>query len=146
MLKCVNNPNFLTVALRQSTHPSVQIQVESLGQLLLSLVYVVTVARIVQQGLRHLKIWFAKGTQIPSLPVGQLPGVRVIQQESGSLHLAYQGSVGPVLKWLAHYHVNRISTRQTSLEEAFIQYYSKNGSSGMTTHRDTGPKEVTHEQ
>ena len=44
VLKCVDDPNFLTVALRQSTHPSVQIQVESLGQLLLSLVYVVTVA------------------------------------------------------------------------------------------------------
>ena len=110
------------------------------------LVELATVSRIVQQGLRHLKIWFAKGTQIPSLPVGQLPGVRVIQQESGSLHLAYQGSVGPVLKWLAHYPVDRISTRQTSLEEAFIQYYSKNGSSDMTTHRDSGPKEVTHEQ
>ncbi len=44
VLKCVDNPNFLTVALLQGTHPSVQIQVESLGQLLLSLVYVVTVA------------------------------------------------------------------------------------------------------
>lgn len=110
------------------------------------LIELATVSRIVQQGLRHLKIWFAKGTQIPSLPVGQLPGVRVIQQESGSLHLAYQGSVGPVLKWLAQYPVNRISTRQTSLEEAFMQYYSKNGPSGMTTHRDTGPKEVADEQ
>ncbi|MGD2094019.1 MAG: ABC transporter ATP-binding protein, partial [Phycisphaerales bacterium] len=89
------------------------------------LIELAAVSKIVQEGKKHLKVWFTKGTQIPSLPADQLPGVRVIQQEPESLHLSYQGSVGPVLKWLAQYPVDRISTRQTSLEEAFMQYYSK---------------------
>ncbi len=102
------------------------------------LIELAAVSKIVQEGQKHLKAWFTKGTRIPSLPVSQLPGVRVIQQESESLHLSYQGSVGPVLKWLAQYPVDRISTRQTSLEEAFMQYYDKN--------QDIGQKEVAHEQ
>jgi ABC-2 type transport system ATP-binding protein len=102
------------------------------------LIELAAVSKIVQEGKKHLKVWFTKGTQIPSLPADQLPGVRVIQQEPESLHLSYQGSVGPVLKWLAQYPVDRISTRQTSLEEAFMQYYSKDDLSE--------PKEVTHEQ
>ena len=110
------------------------------------LIELATVSKIVQEGRKHLKIWLANGTRVPSLPADQLPGVRVIQQESESLNLSYQGSVGPVLKWLAQYPVDRISTRQTSLEEAFMQYYSKNGLSGTTTQRDSGPNEVAHEQ
>ncbi len=104
------------------------------------------ISRIVQQGRRHLRVWFAKGTQIPSLPVDELPGVRLIQQETESLHLAYQGTIGPVLKWLAQYPVDRISTPQTSLEEAFIQYYNKNQPLGVTKHRDSKAKEAANEQ
>lgn len=104
------------------------------------------ISKIVHQGRRHLKIWFAKGTKMPSLPFDELPGVRLIQQEKESLHLAYQGSIGPLLKWLSHYPVDRISTPQTSLEEAFIQYYNKNQLSSVTTHRDSKPKEAAHEQ
>jgi ABC-2 type transport system ATP-binding protein len=84
-----------------------------------------TISKIVEQGSKHLKVWFAKGTQVPSVPIDKLEGVRMIQEESDSLHLAYKGSVDPVLKWLAQYPVERISTPQTSLEEAFIQYYNK---------------------
>jgi hypothetical protein len=69
--------------------------------------------------------------------------VRLIQQEPETLHLAYQGSIDPVLKWLAQYPVDRISTPQTSLEEAFIQYYNKNQPLGV---RDSEPKEAANEQ
>lgn len=104
------------------------------------------ISRIVQQGQKRLKVWFSKGTQIPSLPVDKLPGVRLIQQEQESLHLAYLGSIDPVLKWLANYPVDRISTPQTSLEEAFIQYYNKNQPSDVTTNYDTETKEAADEQ
>ena len=83
------------------------------------------ISRIVQQGERRIKIWFVEGTQVPTLPAGQLPGVRVIQQNSNTLHVAYQGTVDPLLKWLARFPVDRIATPETSLEEAFIQYYRK---------------------
>ena len=105
-----------------------------------------TISKIVQQGRRRLKVWFTEGTQVPSLPVDKLPGVRLIQQEPETLHLAYQGSIDPVLKWLAQYPVDRISTPQTSLEEAFIQYYNKNQPLGVTKHWDSEPKEASHEQ
>lgn len=110
------------------------------------LVELASIWRIVQQGQRRLKVWFATGTQVPRLPVDHLLGVRVIQQDSNSLHLAYQGSIEQVLKWLAQHPVDRISTPETSLEEAFIQYYNKNSPSSATTHRDSGPKEVADEQ
>lgn len=110
------------------------------------LVELASISKIVRQGQRRLKVWFATGTKAPRLPVDQPPGVRLIQQDSGSIHLAYQGSIEKVLKWLAQYPVDRISTPETSLEEAFIQYYNKNLPSVATTHQDSGPKEVADEQ
>jgi ABC-2 type transport system ATP-binding protein len=105
-----------------------------------------TISKIVQQGRRCLKVWFAEGAQIPSLPVDKLAGVRIVQQETGSLHLAYKGSIDPVLKWLSQYPVDRISTPQTSLEDAFIQYYNKKQPFDVTKHRDREPKEADDEQ
>jgi ABC-2 type transport system ATP-binding protein len=105
-----------------------------------------TISEIVQQGSKHLKFWFEKGTQIPSLPVDKLEGVHLIQQEQESIHIAYKGSIDPVLKWLGQYPVERISTPQTSLEEAFIQYYNKDWHTDVTKHPDSEKKEVDDEQ
>ena len=89
------------------------------------LVELAPISKIVQQGQRQLKVWFAEGTKVPTLPQDKLPGVRVIRQNSDSLHLAYQGTADAVLKWLSNFAVDRIATPQTSLEDAFIQYYQK---------------------
>lgn len=89
------------------------------------LVELAPISKIVQQGQRRLKVWFARGTKVPDLPADKLPGVRVVQQNSDSLHLAYQGTADAVLKWLSRFPVDRIATPETSLEEAFIQYYQK---------------------
>ena len=62
---------------------------------------------------------------MPELHEGQLPGVRIIQQNTNSLHISYQGTVDALLKWLAQFPVDRIATTETSLEEAFIHYYQK---------------------
>jgi len=53
------------------------------------------------------------------------------------LHLAYQGPSDAVLKWVAQFPVDRISTPQTSLEEAFIQYYRQPGAGPRTGSGDT---------
>jgi hypothetical protein len=50
-----------------------------------------------------------------------------------------------VLKWLAQYPVDRISTPQISLEEAFIQYYNKNRQSDAKSHPDSESKEADDE-
>jgi ABC-2 type transport system ATP-binding protein len=89
------------------------------------LVEVAPISKIVQQGERRLKVWFREGTVVPYVPAGQLPGVRVVQQGPGILHLAYQGTADALLKWIAQFPVDRIATPQTSLEEAFMQYYEK---------------------
>jgi ABC-2 type transport system ATP-binding protein len=89
------------------------------------LIELAPISNIVQQGQRRLKIWFAKGTKVPTPPVDKLPGVRVIQQNSDTLQIAYQGSIDAVLKWLAQFPVDRIATPETSLEDAFMQYYQK---------------------
>jgi len=89
------------------------------------LIKLAPISNIIQQGQRRLKVWFVKGTKVPTLPADKLPGVRVIQQNSDTLQIAYQGTVDAVLKWLAQFPVDRLSTPQTSLEDAFIQYYQK---------------------
>jgi ABC-2 type transport system ATP-binding protein len=82
------------------------------------------ISNIVRHGEHRLKVWFVDATLAPAVPVDQLPGVRVIEQKPGLLHLAYPGACEPVLRWVAQFPVDRIATPQTSLEEAFIQYYT----------------------
>jgi ABC-2 type transport system ATP-binding protein len=82
------------------------------------------ISRIVQQGQRRLKVWFTDGTLTPEVPTECMPGVRIIQQEPGVLHVAYYGAADALLKWIAQFPVDRIATPQTSLQEAFIQYYA----------------------
>jgi len=89
------------------------------------LVELAPISKIVQQGQRRIKVWFVEGTPIPELLPGELPGVRIIQQNSNTLHIAYQGTIDALLKWLAQYQVDRIATTETSLEDAFIHYYRK---------------------
>jgi ABC-2 type transport system ATP-binding protein len=89
------------------------------------LVEVGPIAQITQHGEHRLQVWFVEDHLLPAVPLDQLPGVRVIEQQPGWLHLAYQGTCETVLKWIAQFPVDRIATPQTSLEEAFMQYYRK---------------------
>ncbi|MBN1510298.1 MAG: ABC transporter ATP-binding protein [Sedimentisphaerales bacterium] len=89
------------------------------------LVELAPISSIVRQSEHRLKVWFTDVTLAPQVPADQLPGVRVIDQQPGTLHVAYQGAAEPVLRWIAQFPVDRIATPQTSLQEAFIQYYTK---------------------
>jgi len=88
------------------------------------LIELAPIARIVQQGQRRLKVWFAQGTQVPEIPK-ELSDTRIIRREASCLEIAYQGSADRTVKWLAQYPVERITTPETPLEDAFIQYYQK---------------------
>ena len=94
------------------------------------LVELAPISQIVQQGERRLKVWFADGADIPPVPIDSLDGIRVIKQNTESLEVAYLGSADAVLKWLARFGVERIATPQTSLEDAFIQYYRREDGHG----------------
>ena len=87
------------------------------------LVELAPISRIVEQGERRLKVWFSDGALVAEVPAARLPGVRVVERRPGTLHVAYRGPSDAILKWLAEFCVDRIATPQTSLEEAFIQYY-----------------------
>ncbi|UCF16450.1 MAG: ABC transporter ATP-binding protein, partial [Phycisphaerales bacterium] len=76
------------------------------------LVELAAISQIVHQGERRLKVWFADGARIPPVPADGLDGIRVIQQDSESLEVAYLGSADAVLKWLARFPVDRIATPQ----------------------------------
>jgi ABC-2 type transport system ATP-binding protein len=89
------------------------------------LVEMAPIAQIIKQGEHRLKIWFRDGVLVRDVPIAQLPGVRIVEQEPGMLHVAYQGAADAILKWAAQFPVDRVATPQTSLEEAFIQYYRR---------------------
>ena len=93
------------------------------------LVELAPISNIVQQGRRRLRVWFVDGTMAPDVPEDQLPGVRVVEQRPGMIDLAYQGTPDATLKWIAQFPVERIATPETSLEEAFMQYYRRSPSS-----------------
>ena len=101
------------------------------------LVELAPIADIVQQGRHRLKVWFADSTLAPPVPTDQLPGVQLLQRRPGLLDLAYHGSADPIVKWLAQFPVERIATPQTSLEEAFMQYY-RLGPDPAEADRQTG--------
>ena len=89
------------------------------------LVELAAVSEIVRKGERHLRVWFLKGAEI-SAPLADVPaGIRIVRQDAGSLQLAYHGAADAAIKWLAKFPVDRIATPETSLEDAFIQYYRR---------------------
>jgi ABC-2 type transport system ATP-binding protein len=106
------------------------------------LVEVAPISQIIHRGEHRLKVWFAEGAAVPELPPDQLPGVRVIERQPGLLHLAYPGASDAVMKWLARFPVDRIATPQTSLEEAFIQYYRLPPRAGGTAGEKNAPQGV----
>jgi len=89
------------------------------------LIELAPISEIIRKGERHLRVWFLKGAEVPDPPVDVPAGVRVIRQDAVSLHLAYHGAADAALKWLARFPVDRIATPETSLEDAFIQYYRR---------------------
>jgi ABC-2 type transport system ATP-binding protein len=93
------------------------------------LVEVAPISQIVQKGEHRLKVWFLDATLITDLPDKQMPGVRIVDRQPGMLHIAYQGGCDGIIKWLSQFGIDRIATPQTSLEEAFMQYYREPQSS-----------------
>ena len=108
------------------------------------LVELAPISKIVQQGQRRLKIWFTDGAPAPDVPTDRLPGVQVIERQPGMLHLAYYGTAEAVLKWIAQFPVDRIATPQTSLEEAFIQYYEIDRTTARGQAAPAPHKEAPH--
>ncbi|MBN1764529.1 MAG: ABC transporter ATP-binding protein [Sedimentisphaerales bacterium] len=89
------------------------------------LVELAPISDIVHQGETHLKVWFLNSVSITAESLAQLDRVRIIETNDRLLHLAFHGPADRILKWLAKFPVDRISTPQNSLEDAFMQYYRR---------------------
>jgi ABC-2 type transport system ATP-binding protein len=64
-----------------------------------------------------------------------LPGVRDVaaEQDGTLLRLTVQGDLGAVLQAAAQNHATNLTTREPSLEEIFLQYYSPSAAAGGDT-------------
>jgi ABC-2 type transport system ATP-binding protein len=87
------------------------------------LVELAPISKIVQQGHRRLKVWLKEGESAQAIAADPLPGVHVVGQGPGVMEITYRGTADVALRWLSQFPVDRIATPETSLEEAFIQYY-----------------------
>jgi polyether ionophore transport system ATP-binding protein len=84
--------------------------------------------RLVDQGtlaeLRHLAAHTIEVTfdgAPPTLPT--LPGVKVAASGPSSLAFEVSGSVDPLIRALAPYHIATLESREPSLEEIFLHHY-----------------------
>ncbi len=84
--------------------------------------------RLVDQGtleeLRHLSAQTVEVTfagPAPKLP--ELPGVRVASAGPNALRFEVSGSIRPVIAALAGHPVDRLTSREPSLEEIFLHHY-----------------------
>lgn len=83
-----------------------------------------SVSKIVEQGRKYLRVWFSKDGAPPAGVLERISGIIVEKRNSEMICLSYAGPVRELLSCISQYPVERIATEQTSLEEAFIQYYS----------------------
>lgn len=83
------------------------------------------ISKIIHEGTQQLKIWFIEGSESPSIQTTLPDGVKIIQQDGDWVLLSYSGAADRVMKWLAQFPIDRITTPETTLEDAFIHYYKK---------------------
>jgi len=87
------------------------------------LVELAPIADIVSRSECRLKVWFAGAA--PELPAEGLGDARIVERGERFLLVAYRGAPDSLLKWLAGFPVERISTPEVTLEEAFMVYYQE---------------------
>jgi ABC-2 type transport system ATP-binding protein len=86
-----------------------------------------TLAELRHLGAQTVEVAFADG--VPELP--RLEGVTVEPAGPSAVRFEVHGSVGPLLKALAGYPVERLVSREATLEEVFLHHYDhSDGSAG----------------
>jgi ABC-2 type transport system ATP-binding protein len=81
------------------------------------------ISRILMQSEYRVVATFA-GAEAPAFPAAQFPAVRVERVERNQIRFVCHGPPDALIKWLAHFEVERLSTPEPTLEEAFMQYYA----------------------
>jgi ABC-2 type transport system ATP-binding protein len=76
--------------------------------------------------IKHYVVELAFAQPVAPTAFSGLPGVRevVAEQDGTLLRLTVQGDLGAVLQAAAQHHATNLTTREPSLEEIFLQYYT----------------------
>ena len=88
--------------------------------------------RLVETGtladMRHLSAVTVEATFDGPVPdLAHVPGVSAVRANGHKVHLEVNGSVEPLVKALAGYHVTKLLSREPSLEELFLALYGEQG-------------------
>ncbi len=86
--------------------------------------------RLIETGtladMRHLSTTTVEATFDGPIPdLGRVTGVSAVNVKGQDVHLDVNGSVEPLLKVLAGYHVTKLLSREPSLEELFLALYGE---------------------
>ena len=101
------------------------------------LLAVETIAALKQRALRRLEIDFVGPVKADEF--ADLPGVRDLVVDNGTLRCTVMGSVDALIKTASRFEVHNIRSIDTSLEEIFMAYYG----SGETADK-SGAGEASH--
>jgi ABC-2 type transport system ATP-binding protein len=85
------------------------------------LLAVETIAALKERALRKLEIDF--GQPVKAEDFADLPGIRDLTVDDGSLRCTVMGSLDALVKAAARYEVRNLRSIDTSLEEIFLAYY-----------------------
>jgi ABC-2 type transport system ATP-binding protein len=89
------------------------------------LVTIATVAHLQRQARQRIELYVSGKASVA--PFDALPGVVDASRSGNIISVVVEGPVDPVIKEAAKVNVRRIITRETDLEDVFLQYY-KDGS------------------
>lgn len=78
---------------------------------------------LMKMAIRRARVRFSEA--VDSLPLGQLPGIQLLDHDSNSATLQIEGEMGSLIKALAAFPVRDLETERPSLEELFLAYYER---------------------
>lgn len=87
------------------------------------LVAVEEVGSLSRHKMQRVRIAFSEA--VPREAFASLPGVRLVEITDHRVEMEVVGSVDPVVKAAARYHVESLETEHPSLEETFLAYYER---------------------
>jgi ABC-2 type transport system ATP-binding protein len=115
-----------TVFLSSHVLPEVEVLADRVGILRKGkLVTIATVAHLQRQARQRIELYVSGKASVA--PFDALPGVVHASRSGNIISVVVEGPVDPVIKEAAKVNVRRIITRETDLEDVFLQYY-KDGS------------------
>jgi ABC-2 type transport system ATP-binding protein len=100
------------------------------------LLAVETIATLKERALRRLEIDFVGPVQAEQF--ADLPGVRDLVVDDGTLRCTVMGSVDALIKTAARFEVHNIRSIDTSLEEIFMAYYGSTDLSDKHAAEEAG--------